>query len=138
MAVALKARIVSGDERESGSGERTKLNLGHTLGHAIEAAHGFTGVRHGEAVALGMAAAFRVSMRLSVASTAHAERALALLGAFGLDTDVEPHLGAETLALVGADKKRTSGKVRFVVPGAPGDVRLVELETDRLAGLLRS
>src|SRR5207344_3419429 len=90
MSAALKARIVTEDEREAGA--RALLNLGHTLGHAIEAAHGYAGMRHGEAVALGMVAAFGVAVRLGHATPAEAERATRLLGALGLPTDVRPHL----------------------------------------------
>jgi 3-dehydroquinate synthase len=64
-AVAAKARVVRRDEREREGGVRTALNLGHTLGHAIEAAHGFRGVLHGEAVALGMRAAARLSVAVA-------------------------------------------------------------------------
>ncbi|HEX9976485.1 MAG TPA: 3-dehydroquinate synthase, partial [Dehalococcoidales bacterium] len=65
----LKARIVEADEREQ-SGERAILNLGHTVGHAIEAVTGFGQKRHGEAVAIGMMAAARISQRLGMLDNA--------------------------------------------------------------------
>src|SRR6185312_11667561 len=62
MAAQLKARVVTADERESDV--RALLNFGHTLAHAIEASSGYAGIRHGEAVSIGMVAASRVAVRL--------------------------------------------------------------------------
>jgi shikimate kinase/3-dehydroquinate synthase len=134
MSVQLKARIVTEDEKESGV--RALLNLGHTLGHAIEARTGFAGLRHGEAVSLGMVAAFRVARGLGAAEQAQAERATALLARLGLPVDVDRYLDEETLDFVGADKKRKGGKVRFVVPGAPGATRLEPLALSELRRLV--
>jgi len=134
MSVRLKARIVTEDEREGGA--RRLLNLGHTVGHAIEAAAGYRGVRHGEAVALGLVAAFRVAAGLGRDVAGHAERMERLLGALGLPTDLDRHLGTETLAFVGTDKKRSGDRVRFVVPEAPGCVEVRTVALDELAPLL--
>ncbi len=125
MAIALKARIVTEDERESGA--RALLNLGHTVGHAIEAASGFGALRHGEAVALGMVAAFRLAARLGRASEAEGERMTRLLAQLGLPTELDRHLDERTLSFIGADKKRKGGKLRFIVPGAPGETEIVAL-----------
>ena len=86
--VRAKAAIVAEDERET-SGRRALLNFGHTLGHAIEAE---TGILHGEAVAIGMATAFRRSVELGLCPVAEAKRAIAHLEAVGLPTatDVPP------------------------------------------------
>ncbi|UJR79769.1 3-dehydroquinate synthase [Sandaracinus amylolyticus] len=121
MSVALKARIVAEDEHERGP--RALLNLGHTLGHAIEAASGYT-MRHGEAVARGMVAAVRVARTLGDARPDDERRMIALLTRLGLPTDPERYLDETALAFVGADKKRKGSDVRFVSPGAAGNVGL--------------
>lgn len=136
MSVRLKARIVTEDEKETGV--RALLNLGHTVGHAIEAATGYAGLRHGEAVALGMVAAFRVSRALGMATPEEAERMLALLEKLGLPTKVDGYLDDRTLEFLGSDKKRKGGKVRFVVPGAPGATTLQPLSVDDIKRLVRT
>ena len=83
-----KAAIVARDERETG--ERALLNLGHTFGHALEAACGFSDrLLHGEAVAAGMALAFGFSARLGLIAAAEAERAIRHLAEVGLPTRLE-------------------------------------------------
>jgi shikimate kinase/3-dehydroquinate synthase len=134
MSAALKARIVTEDERESGA--RALLNLGHTVGHAIEAAEGYRGLRHGEAVALGMVAAFELAARIGHLDGADVERLRALLAALGLPTAVHPYLEPRVLSFIGADKKRRAGQISFVLPGRPGDVRLAPFALDRLTQLL--
>lgn len=135
MSVRLKADVVAGDERESG--RRAVLNLGHTIGHAIEAARGYSGIRHGEAVALGMMAAFRVARALGDAEAqARQERLRALLERLALPTDLDAWLDAGTLDFVGADKKRVGESVRFVVPHEPGRVTVVPLALTELRRML--
>lgn len=114
-SVALKARVVRDDEREKG--RRRVLNLGHTIGHGLEAAAGFGSLRHGEAVGLGMLAAARLGGRGEVE-----ERMTALLGRLGLPTDLDALLTPEVFALAAHDKKREGNAVRFLVPGMPGEV----------------
>jgi 3-dehydroquinate synthase len=135
MSVQLKARIVTEDEKETGV--RALLNLGHTVGHAIEAATGFAALRHGEAVALGLVAAFRLAKALGVAKAEEAERMLRLLQKLDLPTNLDAYLDDRTLDFVGADKKRKGGKVRFVVPGAPGATALQALAVDEIRKLVR-
>jgi shikimate kinase / 3-dehydroquinate synthase len=135
MAAGLKARIVTRDEREDGA--RALLNLGHTLAHAIEASSGYGGIRHGEAVAIGMVAACRVSQQLGRLGPEGVQRAQRLLDRLGLPTDVEPYLGDRVLSFLGADKKRKGAKVSYVAPGLPGDVALVPLTLTELTVLLR-
>lgn len=103
---ALKAKIgiVSGDEREKG--ERRKLNFGHTIGHAVEKVHAF---RHGEAVALGMKAAARLSVAMGLLSPGDEERIGRLLAAFGLPKGTEIDAGLVGDALR-KDKKREGGR----------------------------
>jgi shikimate kinase/3-dehydroquinate synthase len=135
MAARLKARIVTADEREEG--QRALLNLGHTLAHAIEASSGYAGIRHGEAVSIGMVAACRVGRQLGRLQPADAERAQRLLDRLGLPTGVDAYLSDRVLSFVSADKKRKGAKVNFVAPGRPGDTTLVSLGLDELHKMLR-
>jgi 3-dehydroquinate synthetase len=134
MSAAMKARVVTEDERESGL--RATLNLGHTLGHAIEAAQGYSGLRHGEAVGLGMVAAFGLSARLGVGSHAQRERLVRLLDGLGLPSDVGPYLRPEVLSFIAADKKRKADNVTFVLPVEPGRMELRPLAISELPELL--
>jgi 3-dehydroquinate synthase len=130
MAAQLKARIVTEDERESGV--RAYLNLGHTLAHAIEASSGYAGIRHGEAVSIGMVAACRVATQLGRMREAEAKRAEQLIERLGLPTSVGSYLSDRVLSFLDADKKRKGAKVSFVAPGQPGDITLVPLAVDEL------
>jgi shikimate kinase/3-dehydroquinate synthase len=110
-----KLRVVAADERDGGA--RQVLNLGHTVGHAIETATGYARYRHGEAVALGLLAALRLS-----GQDALREVVAELLDRAGLPTRLE---GVEPEAVVAAtarDKKRTGESVPFVLVQAPGRV----------------
>ena len=105
-----KAAIVARDERETG--DRVLLNLGHTFGHALEAAAGFSDrLLHGEAVALGMALAFEFSARRGLMPQADAERVIAHLAAVGLPTHVKAVRGGNwptvdaLMDLIAQDKK---------------------------------
>lgn len=111
-----KIDVVAADERDSG--RRQVLNLGHTVGHAIEAASGFSRYRHGEAVALGLLAA----LKLSGADSLRAEVA-SLLERHGLPTRLDGEIGSdEIMAAIDRDKKADSGGVPFVLCEAPGEV----------------
>jgi len=129
-SVRTKARVVMADEHESGL--RMSLNLGHTVGHALEAAAGFGALRHGEAVALGMVAAMRVGRSLRQLDEASVVRCIALLDRLGLPTDLDRRLDDEVFGYVGADKKRAGATVRFVVPGPPGSHRIEPIALDAL------
>lgn len=135
MAAQLKARVVTEDEREAG--RRALLNLGHTLAHAIEASSGYAGIRHGEAVSIGMVAASRVAKQLGHMQPTEAERLERLLDRLGLPTGVDPYLGDRVLSFLASDKKRKGAKVSFVAPGRPGDTTLVPLTLDELRTLYR-
>jgi shikimate kinase / 3-dehydroquinate synthase len=115
--VLTKLRIVASDERDAGL--RKVLNLGHTVAHAIEAATGYAGYRHGEAVALGLLAALRLSALPDLR-----EEVRALLSARGLPTALD---GVDPDAVVMAtarDKKRVGqGPVPFVLLDRPGGAR---------------
>jgi 3-dehydroquinate synthase len=114
-----KAKIVARDERESG--ERALLNLGHTFGHAIEAACGFSErLLHGEAVAAGMALAFGFSARRGLMPEAEAERAIRHLAEVGLPTEPRHIPGGlppvdELMELIAQDKKVRRGMLTFIL-----------------------
>jgi shikimate kinase/3-dehydroquinate synthase len=113
----VKLRVVARDERDDGP--RQMLNLGHTIGHAIETATGYSRYRHGEAVGLGLLAALRLSgaddLRTEVAE---------LLRAHGLPTRLEGADVETVLAAAARDKKRRDGAVRFVLLEQPGEPRV--------------
>ncbi|HEY3353192.1 MAG TPA: 3-dehydroquinate synthase [Polyangia bacterium] len=131
----IKAAIVTRDEREEG--ERAVLNLGHTVGHAIEACSGYR-VRHGEAVALGLLAALRVSGRRGLCDPALEGRVGALLERLGLGGGLALWLRPEVLARVAVDKKRRHGRLRFVAVTGPGAAQLITLTREELAADLLS
>jgi len=114
-----KAAIVARDERETG--ERALLNLGHTLGHAFEAAAGFSQrLLHGEAVALGTALAFEFSAAKGLLPAAEAERARRHLAEAGLPTHVKDVQGGvpdagRLMELIAQDKKVKRGKLTFIL-----------------------
>ena len=110
-----KLTVVAEDERDGG--RRQVLNLGHTVGHAIEAATAYGRYRHGEAVGIGLLAALRLSDRDSL----RAEVA-DLLAARGLPLKFSGASVDDVLALVERDKKRAAGRVPFVLVEAPGEV----------------
>ncbi len=115
----MKAEIVARDERETG--DRALLNLGHTFGHALEAATGYSDrLLHGEGVAIGIALAFRLSVDLGLCSGQDAERFTRHLKAVGLPTAVGAIPGArppaeELLAHMAHDKKVKDGRMTFVL-----------------------
>jgi shikimate kinase / 3-dehydroquinate synthase len=110
-----KLAVVAEDERDGG--RRQVLNLGHTVGHAIEAATAYGRYRHGEAVGIGLLAALRLSdrdaLRAEVAD---------LLAARDLPLAFSGASVDDVLALVERDKKRAAGRVPFVLVDAPGEV----------------
>jgi 3-dehydroquinate synthase len=113
-----KVEIVSADEREAG--DRIRLNLGHSLGHAFEAAAGYVGLLHGEAVAYGLRAACRIGLALGVTPPERAARVERLLD--GLDLARTPlELPLErVLAMLTTDKKHAGGTLRWILPTADG------------------
>lgn len=121
--VRIKGRVVEQDPFERD--ERRVLNLGHTLGHAVEAAMGYGSITHGEAVSIGLMAALSVAVNRGVATKDFREATRAILAACGLPVRM-PDVDAAALArAMASDKKRRAGGLTFVVPVAPGDVRVV-------------
>ncbi|MDB6093043.1 MAG: aroB [Verrucomicrobia bacterium] len=114
---ALKARIVEADERElAREGGRALLNLGHTFAHAIEQTAGYGAYLHGEAVAIGLCAAARLSEKLGLIADTEVGRVRAVAAAHALPTRLNAPLALPTLmAAVARDKKVRAGLPRFVV-----------------------
>ena len=114
-----KADIVAQDEREGGI--RALLNLGHTFGHALEAANGYgPDLLHGEAVGTGMALALRYSARLGLMTKEDAEHGAALIQKSGLETDLKalpggPYLAEPLVEAMRQDKKARGGKVPLIL-----------------------
>jgi shikimate kinase/3-dehydroquinate synthase len=125
-----KCEVVAADERDAGL--RAVLNLGHTVGHAIEAASGYQRYRHGEAIGLGLLAALRLSEAPGLR-----DEVGAILERHGLPTALDPAVDLdETLAALQRDKKRTAEGVGFVLlaePGAPRPEQLVDAAKVRAA-----
>ncbi len=124
----MKAEIVARDEHEFG--ERALLNLGHTFGHALEAATNYSGtLLHGEAVAVGMVLAFRLSERLGHSPGAEAERLIRHLKAVGLPTAIDDFAGERPaperlLEFMQRDKKSDAGRLKFVLARRLGETFL--------------
>ncbi|WP_434040963.1 MULTISPECIES: 3-dehydroquinate synthase [Sorangium] len=133
-SIAVKAAIVARDERESG--DRALLNLGHTLGHALEAEGGFVRLAHGEAVSLGMVAMLRVGCSLGVTDSASADRVIRLLARLGLPTRIEDEPVSAALRFLSLDKKRRGSTVRAVLMRDIGSTFVEPMQLDRLASLL--
>jgi len=118
-AIRVKVAIVEEDPYESD--RRAVLNLGHTFGHALEVLSGFT-LRHGEAVSIGMVAAARTAVALGLCDDTVEGRLAALLQRFGLPTRYEGYGPKEVWEAMATDKKKRGKKLRFVLPGAIGQV----------------
>jgi shikimate kinase/3-dehydroquinate synthase len=122
-----KIAVVADDERDSG--RRAVLNLGHTVGHAIEAATGYSRYRHGEAVGLGLLAALRLS-----GADALRNEVEGMLASHGLPVSMGSAVAVDDVVeAIGLDKKRTSEGVGFVLLERPGEPRWGEsVEPDRV------
>jgi shikimate kinase/3-dehydroquinate synthase len=136
---AIKARVVAGDEREENpEGGRILLNLGHTVGHALESDSHRRGdpLRHGEAVALGLVAAARIGRTLDGADPAIEDRVSALLARLGLPNDLDHRLQPGALDAISVDKKRVGAMVRYVALPRPGAPHVIPIPPSQLALLL--
>jgi len=118
-----KVQVVSADEREQGAeGGRITLNLGHTIGHGLEAADGYAHLLHGEAVAFGLRAAVRIGQAMGVTPVARAARVEGLLDRLALGQGALPYPAEAVLDAMGTDKKVAGGRIRWVLPTAEGVV----------------
>ena len=119
----IKADVVSKDEREAGL--RAILNYGHTIGHAIETATGYTRYLHGEAVAIGMHLEARLSQILKCIDERNVSGIKALIDSYGLPSEMPDDIDRnELLASMQLDKKTVAGKLKFILPESIGTVRI--------------
>lgn len=132
-SVRIKAEVVAADEREGGL--RMILNLGHTLGHAIEAATGYRQLLHGEAIAWGLLAALEIAQARGSVTRPEADRMAEVIRAYG---PLKPFVAtpAQLVELTAKDKKNRGGTRSFVLPVGIGDATVVRDVTE--AELLRA
>ncbi|HET6633031.1 MAG TPA: 3-dehydroquinate synthase [Rhodanobacteraceae bacterium] len=135
-ACRFKAAVVARDETEHG--ERALLNFGHTFGHALETETGYTELLHGEAVAIGMCLATRLSSQLGMAPQADGERLAALLARLGLPVAMPPGLDPEALlAHMRLDKKNQADRLRLILWHGLGRAAIVDgVESATVRGVL--
>jgi 3-dehydroquinate synthase len=144
VAVQGKAGIVARDETETG--ERMLLNLGHTFGHALETWAGFSDrLLHGEAIAIGIVLAFRLSQELGFVAQDAVERTRAHLAAVGLPTDIADIPGSERpsaaalLEIMGQDKKVRAGRLTLILARGIGQAVITrDVAGDRVGAFLSS
>jgi len=123
-SVRNKAEVVAADEREAG--QRALLNFGHTFGHALETAPAYREYRHGEAVAIGMVLATRLSERLGICETGTAERMINLLQKLELPVALPEHIDAQQLLeLMRLDKKNMAEQIRLILLDGIGQARIL-------------
>ena len=139
----MKAAIVARDERETG--DRALLNLGHTFGHALEAAAGFSErLHHGEGVALGMVLAFEFSAQKGLIQTVEAERVVRHFAAVGLPTRLADIPGAlpdadRLMELIAQDKKVKRGKLTFILVRGIGQAFVApDIDPEEVRAFLRA
>ena len=132
--VELKRNVVMEDEFDTGA--RMKLNLGHTIGHGVEAQSHF-GISHGKAVAIGMVIVARAAAQNGFCSTETADRIIATIERFGLP--IATDYTAEALFTSAlSDKKRSGGTVNLIVPAAIGDCRIVPTPVTELKSFIEA
>lgn len=128
-AVSIKIEIVEQDPFESRA--REVLNLGHTVGHGLEVAGGYS-IRHGEALAIGLVAEASIAEKLGLADCGLSRRLEILLNRWGLPTRYEGLSAEQVRAGMEYDKKRKSGGLRFALPLRPGEVHLADDVPDEM------
>lgn len=121
---AIKARVVEQDERESRY--RMILNFGHTLGHAIEALTGYTTYKHGEAVAIGMVFAAKLSRETGRCSDAVCRRLTALVEKFGLPSRLPDLAADKIIESMYRDKKNRDKRIKFILAKDIGSIEIVD------------
>jgi shikimate kinase/3-dehydroquinate synthase len=121
---ALRVKIAAVEEDPFEQGRRAVLNLGHTVGHALEKLSGFA-LRHGEAVGIGMVAAARIAAELGWADLPLADRIEAVLATWGLPVRCPPFDADAIWKAMAHDKKRRGRSLRWVLPSAIGEVEIV-------------
>ena len=132
--VAMKRDIVQADEYDRGC--RQTLNLGHTVGHAVEACSGFT-LLHGQAVAIGTAVLLRAAAQKGFCSAETAREGIGLLEQYGLPTETSYPLDALYQAAL-SDKKLEGGRLHLIVPEAIGRCRILEIPAPQLRDWMKA
>lgn len=132
--VELKRDVVMEDEFDTGA--RMKLNLGHTIGHGVEAQSNF-GISHGKAVAIGMAIVARAAAELSICSTETRDQIIAVIERFGLPTATE-YEAASLFESALSDKKRSGGAVNLIVPERIGFCRIHPVDVSKLKSFIEA
>lgn len=132
-ALRVKIEVVEEDPFEQGC--RAVLNLGHTVGHALERLTGFA-MRHGEAVSIGIVAAARIAGELGQANPSLADRIEAVLSAWGLPVRCPPFGADDIWQAMAHDKKRRGRGLRWVLPRAIGEVEITEDVTPHIIRLV--
>lgn len=124
-AMAVKIQVIEADPYEKGF--RAALNLGHTVGHAVELVSKFQ-LRHGEAISIGMVMEAKYAERIGVARKGLADKIMETLSSLGLPTQIPDNLShAEILRAMRVDKKKNAGSIRFALPAEIGKVELVDV-----------
>jgi len=124
-AMAVKIKVIEDDPYEKGV--RAALNLGHTVGHAVELVSQFK-LRHGEAIAIGMVTEARFAERIGIAEPGLSNKIAELLFGYGLPVKIPGNLPREEiLRAMRVDKKKDAAKLRFALPATIGKVELVEV-----------
>ncbi len=133
----LKARVVETDEKESGY--RRVLNLGHTVGHAIEKLTGFS-LKHGDCVAVGMIAAATLSQRMGIMQEGDVERLLKLCEVWEMPARIPKSLRADAvIEAIQSDKKRVGNKLHFILPVRIGKVQeSTNIDYEEFTSVLKS
>jgi 3-dehydroquinate synthase len=121
---AIKAEVVSEDEKESGI--RIILNCGHTVGHGLESAGHYKLLKHGEAVLLGMIAESFIAKEMKLLSADSYERIIGLICQVPMKTNLSSLKMTDIVSAMGRDKKRVGTKLRFVLPTKIGEVKVVD------------
>lgn len=134
--LAVKGGICERDPREGG--ERALLNLGHTFGHGLEAACGFRGWTHGEAVAWGIGRAVAYGEAAGLTPASHAAEVRSLLSSYGYRAGADGVDAEAVLAAMGRDKKRRDGRLRLVLSRGVGDAETREAEEGAVRAVLAS
>ena len=132
--VELKRDVVMEDEFDTGA--RMKLNLGHTIGHGVEAQSHFS-ISHGKAVAIGMAIVTRAAAKSGACSPETADQIIAAIAHFGLPIATEYHAEALFTSAL-SDKKRSGGTVNLIVPAAIGDCRIIPTPVSELKSFIEA
>lgn len=132
--VEMKRDVVMEDEFDTGA--RMKLNLGHTIGHGVEAKSQF-GISHGKSVAIGLAIVCRSAVKLGILSHADSDRIIHVLDAYGLPTATDYPAG-ELARFALSDKKRSGGSVSLIIPTRVGYCDIVPTPVEQLESFIQA